>query len=205
MSNRDIAKAKRKEVLEKSSLSLDAVSVDYSSPESEITSIYKELEQITNQFQDLFLERVLRIGEILVKQKEEIGHGHFKNWVNETLPFEYRQANNYMKIYKNRERLKSETRFTFQNFRSILTYLKTSSKSLEIEKQHNKDSLKVLLKELKAGHLTDVDSISKLDSIYKNESIRIQNQIEKLQKKLSKVESQKNLVEMAYKKYNIRD
>ena len=54
------------------------------------------------------LEKALEIGELLVQQKECLMHGEFTPWMEKHLPFTVRTANNYMKLYHNREWLKTE-------------------------------------------------------------------------------------------------
>jgi hypothetical protein len=55
------------------------------------------------------LEKAMRIGELLEEEKTRLGHGAWLPWVQKHLPFTERTARNYMRIYENRERLKSET------------------------------------------------------------------------------------------------
>jgi hypothetical protein len=54
------------------------------------------------------LEKAFRIGQLLTEQKEKLGHGHFTGWVNAALPFTDRTARNYMTLWRNQDRLKTE-------------------------------------------------------------------------------------------------
>jgi len=55
------------------------------------------------------LKKAIRIGELLTDQKESMAHGAFLPWVKEKLPFTDRTARNYMKLHRERDRLKTET------------------------------------------------------------------------------------------------
>ena len=55
------------------------------------------------------LEKAIRIGEILTEQKQNLRHGEFTSWVENNLPFTVRTAQIYMRVYAERDRLKSET------------------------------------------------------------------------------------------------
>ena len=64
--------------------------------------------EILNSFR-LSLEKGIRIGELLTEQKEALKHGEFTTWVNENLPFTDRTARNYMRVYHERDKLKTES------------------------------------------------------------------------------------------------
>ena len=55
------------------------------------------------------LKKAIRIGELLTDQKESMAHGAFLPWVKENLPFTDRTARNYMRLHRERDRLKTET------------------------------------------------------------------------------------------------
>jgi hypothetical protein len=57
---------------------------------------------------EAMLVKVLRVGELLVQQKQKLPHGQFTKWVEENLPFTTRTAQNYMKVFRNKEQLKNE-------------------------------------------------------------------------------------------------
>jgi hypothetical protein len=55
------------------------------------------------------LANAIRIGELLSEQKATLQHGEFGRWISENLPFTDRTARNYMRIFDNRNILKTET------------------------------------------------------------------------------------------------
>lgn len=54
------------------------------------------------------LEKAVRIGELLSEQKASLPHGEFGAWIKANLPFTQRTAQNYMRLFDNREQLKNE-------------------------------------------------------------------------------------------------
>lgn len=48
---------------------------------------------------------VMQIGELLVQQKKALKHGEFGKWIDEELPFKRRTAQQYMKLFNNRDKL----------------------------------------------------------------------------------------------------
>jgi hypothetical protein len=63
---------------------------------------------ILNSFKKTLADAI-KIGELLTDQKGNLKHGEFMAWVNENLPFTDRTARNYMRVYKERDGLKTET------------------------------------------------------------------------------------------------
>ena len=55
------------------------------------------------------LEKAIRIGELLSEQKAALRHGEFTAWITRNLPFTDRTARSYMRVYENRDRLKTES------------------------------------------------------------------------------------------------
>jgi len=55
------------------------------------------------------LEKAIKIGELLAEQKENLKHGEFTPWVKEHLPFTDRTARSYMRLHREKDRLKTET------------------------------------------------------------------------------------------------
>ncbi len=51
----------------------------------------------------------IRIGQLLTEQKESLAHGQFGPWIESSLPFTARTAQNYMRLYLERDKLKYET------------------------------------------------------------------------------------------------
>ncbi len=54
------------------------------------------------------LETAIRIGELLTEQKKSFFHEKLMPWVETNLPFSRRTARNYMRLYRERDRLKTE-------------------------------------------------------------------------------------------------
>ncbi len=76
------------------------------------------------------LEKAIRIGELLTKQKEDLKHGEFTAWVNNNLPFTDRTARNYMRVYGERDRLKTETVSDLSSAYQLLIEDKSQSKQI---------------------------------------------------------------------------
>lgn len=55
------------------------------------------------------LNDAIKIGELLTEQKDLLKHGDFTAWVINSLPFTDRTARNYMRVFQERDRIKSET------------------------------------------------------------------------------------------------
>jgi hypothetical protein len=72
---------------------------------AEITRLHDEI--ISNLKRSL--QNAIRIGELLTEQKAVLEHGRFTPWIKDNLPFTDRTARNYMRVYRGRDRLKSET------------------------------------------------------------------------------------------------
>ncbi len=53
------------------------------------------------------LEKAIRIGELLTEQKAALKHGRFLPWIKGNLPFSERTSRNYMRLYRERGRLKT--------------------------------------------------------------------------------------------------
>ncbi len=77
-------------------------------PESsakEIRDLHSEIEG----YLKVSLGKAIRIGELLAGMKEHLPYGQFTPWVENALPFTDRTARNYMNLFHNRDRLKTET------------------------------------------------------------------------------------------------
>jgi hypothetical protein len=71
----------------------------------EIVQLHKEVANHLSQS----LEKAIRIGQLLSEQKKALEHGKFTPWIDANLPFTDRTARNYMRLYRERNRLKTET------------------------------------------------------------------------------------------------
>jgi hypothetical protein len=52
------------------------------------------------------LKKAMWIGEMLLKQKQELSHGEFVNFVKRNFSFSERTSRNYMSLYKNKDKIK---------------------------------------------------------------------------------------------------
>jgi hypothetical protein len=55
------------------------------------------------------LAKAIRIGELLVEQKEKCDHGNWLPWIEANLNFDPRTAQRYMRVFENRDRLKNDS------------------------------------------------------------------------------------------------
>jgi len=74
-------------------------------PINEIIQLHNEI----GQYLKMSLDKAIRIGELLTEQKASLKHGDFTPWIESNLPFTDRTARNYMRIYQEKDQLKSET------------------------------------------------------------------------------------------------
>lgn len=72
---------------------------------SEINQLHSEICGIVK----MTIEKAIRIGELLIEQKAECGHGYWEPWMRENLQFSPRSAKRYMNCYRHRDQLKSAT------------------------------------------------------------------------------------------------
>ena len=73
-------------------------------PLDEIITLHNEIDGQCR----VILQKAVRIGELLTEQKAKLPHGEFTPWIETNLPFTVRTAQNYMKVYRERDTLKSE-------------------------------------------------------------------------------------------------
>jgi len=74
------------------------------------------------------LAKAIRIGELLTRQKAAMSHGTFQKWIWSALPFCDRTARSYMRLFENRERLKTETISDLGEAYSLLREAKPQAK-----------------------------------------------------------------------------
>jgi hypothetical protein len=75
------------------------------------SNIVDEIRKLHGEVLDqlrLSLEKGIRIGQLLVKQKGSLEHGEWLPWTEANLPFDERTARRYMTVYHNRNVLKSD-------------------------------------------------------------------------------------------------
>ncbi|MBA7633985.1 hypothetical protein ES703_41556 [subsurface metagenome] len=70
----------------------------------EITQLHNEI----GGYLKMSLEKAIRIGELLVQQKASMKHGGFTAWIEANLSFTDRTARNYMRLFRQRDEIKTE-------------------------------------------------------------------------------------------------
>lgn len=73
-------------------------------PAQAITRLHNELYSLF----DKGLDKAIQIGELLIQQKRALPHGEWIPWIQENLPFSDQTARNYIRLYLNRNELKSK-------------------------------------------------------------------------------------------------
>jgi hypothetical protein len=76
----------------------------------ELTNIPAEINRLHSEIlaaARTTIQKAIRIGELLVEAKQNAGHGNWLPWIKADLEFSERTATNYMRVYENRDRLKS--------------------------------------------------------------------------------------------------
>jgi hypothetical protein len=71
----------------------------------EIVRLHSEIGSLLRQS----LEKAIRIGQLLSEQKQTLKHGEFIPWLKANIPFAETTARNYMRLYRERDRLKTAT------------------------------------------------------------------------------------------------
>lgn len=111
------------------------------------------------------LDKAIRIGELLAEQKEVLKHGEFTAWVNDNLPFTDRTARNYMRLFQERDRLKTENISGLKDAYELLIEHKVLLANVE--------RAILLLQEVEAevGKIEDVKELWKIHEL----AVRIEN------------------------------
>lgn len=81
------------------------------------------------------LDKAICIGGLLAEQKANIAHGEFTGWIETNLPFSTRTARNYMRLYRQRDKLKTERISDLDAAYHFLVHDKRSTFKEEREKQ----------------------------------------------------------------------
>jgi hypothetical protein len=87
------------------------------------------------------LGKAIRIGELLIKQKERLTHGQFSPWIKNNLPISDRTVQNYMRLYREKDRLKTENVSDLSNAYRLLIEHKAEESFPHI-KPLSKDEIK---------------------------------------------------------------
>ena len=96
------------------------------------------------------LERAMRIGELLTTQKDLLEHGEFTPWLKTNVPFSDRTARSYMKVFRNRDLIKTESVSVLGDAYRLLTDQRTlESPALTAARGRVEDALRSYAK---VGH-----------------------------------------------------
>lgn len=76
------------------------------------------------------LPKAIRLGQLLVEQKAELGHGEWLPWVKANCPFSDRSAQDYMKYYRRRRELKTATVADLPGARKLLAASRIMAKRI---------------------------------------------------------------------------
>jgi type I restriction enzyme M protein len=100
----------------------------------QVKSLHKQI--LSNSKQSL--TRAIRLGGILHKHKQKVGHGNFERWTTEYLPFTPRTARNYIVLNKNKDKIIEQNitslNEAYELFRSKLPYSVFKNNFYENEK-----------------------------------------------------------------------
>lgn len=72
----------------------------------DIETVTSEIIILRNQAQSMAIDFAIAIGGKLTEAKELVKHGEWGDWLKNKVDFSQSQANNFMKIYTNRERIR---------------------------------------------------------------------------------------------------
>jgi hypothetical protein len=78
-------------------------------PEPEILAQIITLHNEITEAAHTSLAKAIILGGLLNQEKERLGHGHWLTWLKANVPFTERTARRYLWVFKNRDRLKSDT------------------------------------------------------------------------------------------------
>ena len=84
------------------------------------------------------LEKAIRIGQLLLEQKDSLKHGKFTSWIRANLPFTDRTARNYMRLFREKDRLKTETVSDLKTAYALLTEPK------QLDLPHNQEKISLV-------------------------------------------------------------
>jgi hypothetical protein len=84
------------------------------------------------------VEKALKIGELLTKQKEQLGHGEYLKWFdNSNIDFDIRTAQRYMLLFKNLDKFKYDNVSFLNQAEKII-----DNKTKKIEKEKEQEQPK---------------------------------------------------------------
>lgn len=79
------------------------------SPTKQVVAEICQLQSEIESAGKVMIDKAIRIGELLVKQKADVLHGEWIPWVEDNLPFDRRQASSYMRAFIHRKTLKGQS------------------------------------------------------------------------------------------------
>lgn len=91
-------------------------------PEINIKTEIIELHSLITNNLKRSLSDAMRIGELLLEQKDQLQHGEFTEWIRANLPFSDRTARNYINIHLHRDKLKTESVSVLSQAYKLLTH-----------------------------------------------------------------------------------
>lgn len=77
-------------------------------PALDVTAEIRRLHEEVRMHARFALEHAIELGALLQKQRDVTKHGDWLPWIKANLPFDARTAENYLRVYKERDFLKSE-------------------------------------------------------------------------------------------------
>jgi hypothetical protein len=101
--------------------------LDQPTTAEEINRLHRDLEALAMQS----VNHAIRIGELLSKVKTQLPHGKWIPWLNSNVKFSERTARNYMRVFENREKLKSANVADLAEAYQLLTWRNTGSMTKE--------------------------------------------------------------------------
>ena len=94
----------------------------------------------------------IQIGQLLTEQKQKLKHGEFGKWIKTNLPFTNRTARNYVRLYLERDRLKTETVSDLKSAYRLLNQPKVIEKKQVQEEEDDSWWKNATPDELRGGH-----------------------------------------------------
>lgn len=122
---------------------------------SEIVSITGKVKEINDRhelaqsYAKNAIENAIRIGELLSEIKASLKHGQWIPWVDKHLPFNTRQAQNYLRIYSNRAELANTQHVSHLPMREAIELLSTPKDEPQ-EEQFEEDEIEEYQEETEA-------------------------------------------------------
>ena len=117
------------------------VSCELSAQEKQLVEEIKKMHSRIMTAYKVSLSLGIKIGGLLLKQKEKLGHGKWLPWARKNLPFSVRSATNYTNLYTHRDKLKEKKVSDLQSAYRLLSNLNTFNRDKQrtkIRKQRRK-------------------------------------------------------------------